>query len=165
MKRITFIRHAKSSWDDPSLKDFSRPLNARGKNDAPLMGKEFGKRKIPFDLIISSPSVRTKQTMELMCPHLDYDLEDILWERAFFHADPKTLLMMIKPLPERIEHIGIVGHNPGITEIVNILQKQKYIDNLPTCGMVSLIYHGKNWNDLRADTCDLDLYLYPKMYK
>lgn len=165
MKRITFIRHAKSSWDNPTLKDFNRPLNDRGVNDAPLMAKEFVKRNIPFDLIISSPSKRTTQTLELMCPHLQYELPDVLWERAFYHADPKTILMMIKPLPERIEHICIVGHNPGITEIVNILQKQKYIDNVPTCGIVSLIYHGKTWNDLRAETCDLDIMLYPKMFK
>lgn len=165
MKRITFIRHAKSSWDQPNLKDFDRPLNDRGTYDAPLMAKEFRKRDIPFDLIISSPSKRTMQTLELMCPYIDYDLEDILWERAFYHASPKTMLMMIQPLPEVVEHVCIVGHNPGITEIVNMLQRDNLIENVPTCGIVSLIYKGKTWNDLRSETCSLDGYIYPKMFK
>lgn len=165
MKRITFIRHAKSSWEDPTLKDFSRPLNEKGKNDAPLMALHLQLKNQPFDLVISSSSVRTKQTLSLMCPNLNYSIDDVVWERAFYHASMNTLFMMINPLPEVIEHVCIVGHNPGITEIVNSLQNQKLIDNVPTCGIVSLIYQGKTWNDLRASTCELDYYLYPKQFK
>lgn len=162
MRRLILLRHAKSSWSDPTLDDFDRPLNKRGRRDAPFMAKLFKNKNIIPDIIISSPSERTKLTITEFIETLNYDKRNLRWDKQLYLASATKLLGIIKNLNENYSTIMIVGHNPGLTDLQNILCKDK-IDNIPTCGLVCMKTHF-NWKDIEADCFELEFFEYPKKH-
>lgn len=163
MKTIYLVRHAKSSWDNPRLSDFNRPLNKRGKRDAPIMGKKLNEMEIKPDLILSSPAKRTKKTAIDIAEKISYPKKKIVLKDDIYDASEKTLLDLIKKLDDKLESVMIFAHNPGLTQLNNFISK-KYIDNIPTCGVVALEYD-KEWTEVGKNSCKFLFFEYPKKYK
>lgn len=141
MKTIYFLRHAKSSWDDFELKDYDRPLSTRGIQDADLMGNYFRSKKIKLDLVLSSPSKRTKETLEHF---FQFEKPKVQFEESIYHASLDQILGVIFSVPETIRSIMLVGHNPSMHEITEYLSN-KFINKYPTCCLASLTID-TDWN-------------------
>ena len=158
MKRLTILRHAKSSWGEPSLDDFDRPLNERGRKAARRVGEELKRRKIAFDQVIASPAMRVRQTLERLADGYGREL-DVRFASDLYLASSGDLLTMIQGLPDEIERPLIVGHNPGLEMLVQSLAREdndglraKVAGKFPT-GAVAVIDFGANrWSEVRPGT-------------
>ena len=162
MKTLYLARHAKSSWANPKLTDFERPLNNRGKRDAPLMGKVLKDKKEKIGLIISSPAKRTKKTAVTIAEKLGYPQKKILFNEELYEASTNALIKVLKKIDQKYDSVMIFGHNPGLTLLNNYISDH-YIDNIPTCGVVALQLD-EEWSKLDKNTCKFLFFEYPKMY-
>jgi phosphohistidine phosphatase len=165
MKTLYVVRHAKSSWDDPDLSDFERPLNARGKRDAPRMGKRLKEKDLTPDCVISSPARRAHSTAKRICAVLAFDKNKIKTERKLYHASEETILSIVQGIKSSFDTVLIFGHNPGLTDFVNeILNEESgiFIDNIPTCGVVALTFNVDNWSNVDWKKGKMIFYDYPK---
>lgn len=162
MKILILVRHAKSSWKDISLNDFDRPLNKRGKHDAPFMGKLLAEKNLIPDLIISSPAIRASSTAKIIAEKLDYQNGEIIWDENLYEASANDVLNIINEIDKNIKVLLIVGHNPGLSNISNYLSKS-FINNIPTCGTVVFSFE-KNWGEISQNDGELILSEYPKKY-
>ncbi len=146
MKKLILVRHAKSSWDDPTLSDQDRPLNDRGKRDAPKMGERLAKRGVAPDLILSSPAVRALTTAQIIAEKIGYDHKAIVADRRIYGAQISTLLYLIQELDDRHNQVMLFGHNPELSELAHRFSKT--IDDLPTCAVVELTFDVERWVDV-----------------
>ena len=144
MKTLILIRHAKSSWKNPSVPDRARPLNKRGKRDAPVMGERLAERGVEVDRVISSPATRALATAEVITEEIGFPWEDIIVDERLYHADASELLEVIQGLDDYLDCVMCFGHNPGLRDFVNRLSPY-YIDNVPTCGVVGLRFDVDTW--------------------
>ena len=158
---IMLVRHAKSSWDDPGLRDFDRPLNGRGFRDAPEMGKRLARRNYKADVIISSPAVRAITTAEIIAGETGVEEGDILREPAIYEAGLDALVNVVTGIDDSYECVMLVGHNPGFTDLCNYLGNAG-IDNLPTCGMAQIEFHVDTWKAVTMYGGKLVSFDYPK---
>lgn len=156
------IRHAKSSWANPLQSDFERPLNDRGKHDAPEMGKRLKKMGVTPDLIISSTAKRTKQTAKKIAEETGYNEDNIRWEEKLYHCIPSVFEEVIYEVSDKIKTVFIVAHNPGITDFVNQLSPDFTIDNMPTCGIVGAQVDADEWNNFNIADKKVFLYEHPE---
>lgn len=164
MKRLFLVRHAKSSWADPKLADFDRPLNDRGERVAPVMGKRLRERNIHPDLMISSPAVRALATCKIIADKLGFASRQIRIERELYHASDEQILGAVKRLPDRNDTEEIVflfGHNPGLTEFANRLSTAS-IENIPTCGVVECALEVHTWAEAHWGCGKLLSFDFPK---
>jgi phosphohistidine phosphatase len=161
VKTLFIIRHAKSSWDDPSLDDFSRPLNERGEKDAPRMGKRLKEKEITVDLMISSPATRALKTCKAIAKVLEYTKEKIREERKLYHADADQILEILKSTKEPHDVVMIFGHNPGLTDFVNHLFNQT-IMNIPTAGIVAGKLNIDTWKEITFGCGEMLFFDFPK---
>ena len=165
MKKLYLVRHAKSSWASPEVDDFDRPLNDRGENDAPHMAKVLKHRKVFPNRMISSPAVRALTTCKSFAKVLDFDKHNIITVDHLYHASSDTWLKVLQSLKEHKhdkEDVALVfGHNPGITEFANELLGS-FIDNIPTCGVVSATLNIDQWKDISYGCGKMDSFDYPK---
>lgn len=161
MKKILFVRHAKSSWADMTISDKARPLNKRGKRDAPVMAQRCKEYGLDVDLIISSPAVRAYSTAKIF--HEVYKLKaPIQKEEYLYHGDPSDFEEALCGVDDQLECIAIFGHNPGITYLANDLDSNRYIDNVPTAGVVIGVIDIDCWEDFTIAKTVLKDFLYPK---
>ncbi len=156
------IRHAKSSWANPLQSDFERPLNDRGKEEAPAMGKKLKKLGIIPDLVISSSAKRTKQTAKRIAEEVGYDTDNIKWEEKLYHCIPSVFEELIYELSDKVKTVFIVAHNPGITSFVNQLSPDFSIDNMPTCGVVGAHVETEEWNNFSIAKRKVFLFEHPE---
>jgi phosphohistidine phosphatase len=162
MKTIYVIRHAKSCWDDPSLTDKERPLNSRGKKDAPLIASWMSKKEKFPDIIISSPAVRAFETAQFFAKEFKIKEEEIDIRLPLYHPDVDDLLDVLKTLENHISTVYLFSHNPAITYFANYFGGHM-IDNVPTTGVVKLESTVEEWSELgRQNTLRVD-FVYPKM--
>ena len=161
MKTLTLVRHAKSSWSDTRLSDGDRPLNKRGKRDAPVMGKRMVEHDIRPSLIISSPAKRAWSTAKLVAAEISYPVEFLQREDSLYHASIDEILGVIVAQDNRFNNMMIVGHNPGMTDFANFLSPG-LTNNLPTAGVVSLLIDQDDWNLYQQPKTELLVYDYPK---
>ncbi|MEO8231431.1 MAG: histidine phosphatase family protein [Ignavibacteriota bacterium] len=159
MKNLILLRHAKSSWKNPSLSDFERPLNKRGTKDAPAMAELVRKKNIPLDLILSSTATRTTETTKAFIKVLDYKNE-ILFLDDLYLASSRTILSKIHLLDEVHNNILVVCHNPGITDLTNYIGNI-FKDNIPTTGIVGFSFDDK-WKNLNKNCCKFLFFEHPK---
>lgn len=163
MKTLIIIRHAKSSWDASNVDDFERPLNERGKRDAPRMGKRFKEKDIHPDLMLSSPAKRAFSTAKKIAKILKYPKDDIKADRKLYHADEETLLAVVREVKVSRNVVMVFGHNPGLTEFVNSLMSENQdIDNIPTCGVVALEFNTETWTEVDWGKGKMLFFDYPK---
>lgn len=160
MKRLWLIRHAKSSWADADLDDFERPLNKRGRRDAPRMAERLASVREKLDLLLASPAERARRTAEVFAEALGRRTE-LRLDRALYLAAPDRMLAVLHEVDASVECVGLVGHNPGITELANRLADAG-IENVPTCGVVRLALDVEAWPDVAAGCARLLDFDYPK---
>lgn len=145
MKKLYIVRHAKSSWGDFTTPDFDRPLNDRGKKDAPEMAKRLLDKKITIDLFISSPAKRAKSTCKAFCKVYDRNKEEIVLIDELYHASVETFNKVVSAIDDQFGSAAVFSHNPGITDFVNSLVKDVTIDNMPTCAIFAVEIEGDSW--------------------
>lgn len=145
MKRLILCRHAKSSWANPGQDDVDRPLNERGERNAPEMGRRLRERGELPALVVSSPARRALATARLIAAELGIAREDIVIEDALYEASVATWLTVIAALPAGADAVLMVGHNPTLTELANLLCRDVRLDNIPTCGVLRLDYDLRSW--------------------
>jgi phosphohistidine phosphatase len=161
MKTLTLVRHAKSSWKDTSLADRDRPLNKRGKHDAPEMGRRIAEAGIRPSLIVSSPVVRAWTTAGVVAKAIGYPIEFLQQENALYLASVDEILDVIVAQDPKFNSLMLVGHNPGFTSFANYLVPG-LTNNLPTSGVVCVRIEQDDWDLYARPAAELVLYDYPK---
>lgn len=164
MKNLYLVRHAKSSWKDfEILSDFERPLNKRGKRDAPFMGNILLKMGILPELLLSSPAQRARSTAIEIAKAINYPIDNIQYKAAIYEASIYELIDIVQNLPEQYQSAMLFGHNPAFTILANIYS-DKPIENLPTCGILAIQFEVDTWAAAKAETAQLLWFEYPKLY-
>ncbi|NQV69578.1 MAG: histidine phosphatase family protein [Pseudohongiella sp.] len=161
MKTLYLLRHAKSSWDDPDLKDFERPLAERGLNDISVMAERLLNRQKPLGSIICSPAVRTKLTAKLLAEQIKFPADGISSNPELYFAGASMFLKAASLVDEDWDSAMLVGHNPAITDFANEMANTD-IDKIPTCGLVELSLPIDNWSDIQFGSATLVDFDYPK---
>jgi len=146
MKTLFLVRHAKSSRDDPSLPDRDRPLDDRGKQDAPKMGKRLAKRDVKPDLLVSSPALRALTTAQLIAEEVGYKRKDIVVDDRLYASNPDDLLAVIRELDKKLDRVMLVGHNPEFTDLAHRLSSE--IIDMPTSAVAEISFDTKAWSDV-----------------
>ena len=160
MKTLFIIRHAKS---DQSFfgNDFERPLNERGRSDAPLMAKRLLDKKYTIDALVSSPATRAKKTAELFSETLKLPTAEIIFISALYHASPEIFYEVVLGLPDELNTVAIFSHNPGISYFVNSLTETK-VDNMPTCSIFAVSADITAWSGFNKVKKEFLFFDYPK---
>lgn len=161
MKTIILVRHAKSSWDDFSLKDEDRPLTDRGRKNAPEMAKRMIKKKIPIDAILSSPAKRAKSTAEYFAKEYDLPKKKIKLIPELYMAGSDAFINTIRDAPKKADAIAIFSHNDGITQFANELSEAR-VDNMPTCSVFAVKADIDNWDQFEPGKTEFYFFDYPK---
>jgi phosphohistidine phosphatase len=162
VKRLVIIRHAKSSWANALLEDFDRPLNERGKKDAPLMAKKLKDKKVVPDILITSPAKRALSTCKKFAKVFDINKKNIWKEPKLYLASENTMLKIAKELDDKYEVVFMFGHNPGLTNFVNYCSNLE-IDNIPTTGVTVLEI--SSWKKIGKEKAKAVYFDYPANLK
>jgi len=165
VKRLILLRHAKSSWSEGGLPDFERPLSGRGERDAPRMGARLREHGIRPDLVLSSPALRAHRTAKLVSGALDYADEEIRLDTRLYLATPSEILAVVVEQTDAVDALLVVGHNPGLTELTNLLAPELDLANLPTAGAVVVDCATERWSEIHTAQRRLVCYEYPKSAK
>jgi phosphohistidine phosphatase len=168
VKTILLLRHAKSDWAEPGLADFDRPLNKRGFKDAPVMGEALALFNVTPNKILSSPAQRAKQTAELVAAACGYVPKLIQWEGAFYGGGSHDLIAALRRLPDEVERVLLVGHNPVIEQTAAILwstggDEAEGLIRFPTGGLACFEADITKWAELRLKPVVLRWFLIPKL--
>ncbi|MER3463306.1 MAG: phosphohistidine phosphatase [Chitinophagaceae bacterium] len=162
MKTLVLIRHAKSSWENLEQSDFERPLNERGKKDAPEMAERIKERGVKPDLIVSSPAKRAKKTARYFAEEFDINKEDIFLVDRLYEAGTDDYEEVIRALPNKHEVVFLFAHNPTITSFANTLTNVR-IDDMPTCSAFAASAEVNSWKDfLESSERKFLFFDYPK---
>ena len=161
MKQLLLCRHAKSSWKDGSLADIDRPLNKRGRKNAPEMGQRLYQRGVVPDLIVSSPARRARKTAEYLAKELGIAKKRIKIINAVYCAYPLKLLEVVNNLDNGSARVMLVGHNPELTVLANLLGGM-HLENVPTGGIVALDFAVNSWPEVKEGNGSLVFFDYPR---
>ena len=162
MKTLYLARHAKSSWKHPELSDIERPLNKRGKRDAPIIGNLLKEKGVNPDILISSPAVRARKTAATIAGIIDYPKSEILIDENIYESSSSELINVIQGFDDKYNSIMMFGHNPGFTMLNNYLT-ESFIDNIPTCGVVGIRFNS-SWKKIKGASGKAFFFIYPKLY-
>ncbi len=164
MKQLYLVRHAKSSWKDPVLTDMDRPLNKRGKRDAPFMGERLNKYDVQLDLIISSPAKRALSTAKIIAKEIGCPKKKIVANESVYMAGVPSLLNTIQGIDDSHSRVMFFGHNPGLTELAVYLSNY-HVDNIPTCGIFCTDFDVDSWKEVSKGTGSFAFFDYPKKHQ
>ncbi len=159
MKKLYLIRHAKSDWSNPTLDDFDRPLNKRGKKNASFMGEILKEKKTKPDLIISSPAYRARETTKKIAKKIGY-LNEIMYNEHIYEASLKDILDIVTFIEDEYEEVFIVGHNPSLNMLAFYLID--FNDNIPTAGILEIEFYSYTWRKIGKKNAKLVSFEYPK---
>lgn len=169
MLTLSLLRHAKSSWDDASLQDFERPLAKRGESAAPRIGAYMAEHGVAPQLILCSPAVRARQTLDFVLPHLAGG-PTVVYEDNFYLAAPSVLLARLRRVEARLQHVMIVGHDPGMQALAVDLSGggdaellQSLARKFPTAGLAVIRFKARAWSKVAAGAGRLEVFVTPKM--
>jgi len=163
MKKLFLIRHGKSSWSNPDLQDFDRPLNKRGIRDAPFMAKMLVGKGIKVDQIVTSPANRAISTAKQFATEQEMDHENLIIKHEIYEADPEILLQLVRGFSDEVDVVFMFGHNPGFTYLANMFDGD-YIVNIPTCGIVEIQADIERWQELGGTNGKIANFYFPKQY-
>lgn len=147
------MRHAKSSWENESLNDYNRPLNKRGEKSAMLMGEFLNAKHGKPDLIITSSATRAYDTAKIVAEQMGYPLEKIADTKELYLAWINDLIKTISSLPNSAHSCILIGHNPGLTDLINYFGVR--LDNLPTASSACFEFEIKKWSDISRENVEL----------
>lgn len=159
MKTLLLLRHAKSDWDDVSLRDFERPLAPRGRRDAPRMGEALKQRGPLPDLVISSPASRARETIEAVIQAADLKAS-LQFDESIYGASSAELMTLIRRLPASSDCALVVGHNPGFEDLVARLTG--HAERMPTAGLACIEFQTDSWENIEDGEGRLSWFLTPK---
>jgi phosphohistidine phosphatase len=151
-RELYILRHAKSDWDSSAQSDFERPLAKRGKKDAPAMGEWMAKQKIKIDYIASSPAERAKQTVYAVVKELDIAKKEIHFNDKIYMASLESLLRVLGEIPKKANKVMLVGHNPGLDDLLQYLVKDPPLTEsgkLLTTACLARITLPQDWTQLQ----------------
>ena len=158
MKKLAILRHAKSSWDDPSLADFDRPLNGRGRRSATAIGRELKRKEIAFDFVLASTAVRVRQTLQFLEEGYGSPLE-VTFEPRIYEASTGTMLELIRAIPEQAGSALVVGHNPAFGRLAEHLTvddssglRRRIEIKYPTGTLALMDFETGSWADVQPGT-------------
>ncbi len=160
MKTLYLVRHAKSSWSDPSLSDQQRPLNERGRKNAPEMGRRLAQKSIKPDLVISSPAKRAITTATLIAREITYPEKSIIIDDRLYFDGVSAMLDIIHKTDPACQSLMMVGHNPDMTTLLFKLSGYQ-INNMKTCA-IAILEFDLHWSGIQFHTGRLREYDYPK---
>jgi phosphohistidine phosphatase len=158
-KRLLLLRHAKSSWDDPSLADHDRPLAPRGRKAAKRIGAHLRREQSPVALVLCSSARRARETLELVAPP-----GEIRFERELYGATAAELVERLRRVPEHIDEVMLIGHEPAIRDLAVSLsgRDSELADRkFPTAGLATLTFAGP-WDALTPERAQLAAFVTPK---
>lgn len=159
MKKLYLLRHAKSSWLEPDLSDFERPLNSRGLRAAPFMGTVIASRGLQPDLMLSSPAIRAAETARLV-KEAARGIFPLRFDERIYEASPQTLLHVLAELGEDVQTPMIVAHNPGIESLIRLLTGK--IESMPTASLAVIDLEVEQWNQVAPGSGRLIEVIRPK---
>lgn len=161
MKIILLVRHAKSDWGNPGLDDIDRPLNERGKRDAPVMARRVLDRKIRIDRFVTSPAKRAARTAKVFAEACDAKKKQLIYREELYLASPSVFYEVISGLGDKDDTVALFSHNEGITEFANQLTETR-VDNIPTCGVFAVKAETDSWGSFREAKKEFLFFDYPK---
>ena len=159
MRTLYLLRHAKSSWGDPGLADFERPLNGRGRRAAPLVAEFMRGKGIRPGLVVSSPAVRARQTAELVAGAAGVGAP-IRFDERIYEAHPLDLLKVVREVDESVTELMLVGHNPGLEELTERLTGER--ERLPTAALVRIELQADGWPQVEEGCGRLEWVVRPR---
>lgn len=169
MLTLSLLRHAKSSWDDPSFEDFDRPLSKRGKSAAPRVGAYMAEHGLVPDLALCSPAVRARQTLDLVMPAFDGG-PSVVYEDGFYLAAPAVMLARVRKVEPKVRHVLIVGHDPGMQGLALELAGageaealQALAAKFPTAGLAVIRFKARDWSKVGPAKGRLERFVTPRM--
>ena len=168
MKTLTLLRHAKSGWNDPVARDFDRPLNAKGKRAAAIIGRHLRSIRADYDHVVASPAVRVGETLDEVVAGYGRTLAPV-WDRRIYLASAATLLDVVQGLPGEAERVLMVGHNPGLEDLVLMLVpdsadglRDEVEEKYPTATIAELRFATDDWADVKAGRAELARFVRPR---
>ena len=164
MKTLYLVRHAKSSWEKPQLSDEERPLLEKGKKRTQKMIDYLLKTNAKMDLIISSHAFRARKTAEFYAQAFEYPADQMKTDKMIYKGGVRQLANLFSDIPDEINHLWIVGHNPTITEFANLFLEEKFIE-LQTSGIVSIHFETDNWETITDSKSHVNFIMYPRKLK
>jgi len=159
MRTLYLLRHAKSSWKDASLADFERPLKGRGRDAAEQMGRFLASKKVSLSMVISSPAVRTRETIAIVLRNASLGVEP-LFDQRIYEASLATLAQVASEIPDDKKAAMLVGHNPGMEELLAFLTRESR--RMPTCALARISIEGASWKALDRGVGKLEWFVTPK---
>lgn len=149
MKRLTLMRHADAQWNDPQIPDFDRPLNRRGTSEAQAMSRRLIELKLIPTIVLTSSARRAQQTADIVTRQMGVAARNSRSDESLYLAPAAEILRVVQATGPRIEHLMVIGHNPGITELANLLAPAARI-GLATAALCSLTFDIRRWADVAA---------------
>lgn len=148
MKTLLLMRHGKSSWKDSSMEDHDRPLSKRGLKDAPQMAQLIVDKELIPQKVLSSTARRAHHTAEILAEITH--TSDIIYLNSFYLAEPAEYLQVLKDLPDDLERVMVIGHNPGLEGLLQILSGE--VESLPTSAIAHLVLPIRHWTEITDHT-------------
>ncbi|HEY0060003.1 MAG TPA: histidine phosphatase family protein [Flavisolibacter sp.] len=161
MRKLVIVRHAKSSWAEPGQPDIERPLNDRGKADAPEMARRVEEKGLKVDHLLSSPAKRAHKTAKLFAGELGLDKDDIQLAPELYEALPEAFYKVVSTLSDKHKTVALFSHNPGITGFVNTLTNV-HVDDMPTCAVFAVSIETDSWANFKTAEKKFLFFDYPK---
>lgn len=161
MKRLYLVRHAKSGWNHSELDDRDRPLNSRGKRDAPFMGQRLKDHDVCPDLIISSPAKRAVKTAKVIAEAVGYPKKQITINDSLYLQGTQAILDTIRGVDDAHQSLMLFGHNPDFTELAELLTDYE-VENIPTCGIFCIDFNVGFWQEVDEAKGLFSFFDYPK---
>jgi phosphohistidine phosphatase len=165
MKVLTLLRHAKSGWDDPALRDFDRPLNPRGRRAARTVGREMRRLGLVFDRVVASPARRVVETLDEVAD--SYGALDPHYDERLYLASPETLLEVAHGAPDATLRLLLVAHNPGLEELVLRLSPESALRSevalkYPTATLAEMTFDVASWRRIEEARATLTRFIRPR---
>jgi phosphohistidine phosphatase len=168
MMRLTLLRHAKSSWDEPNLDDHNRPLNDRGWKAARRMGRELKNRGMHFDFVLASTAARVRETIDGLAEKYDFNAP-VRFESRVYMADAETLLALVRKLPADVESPLIVGHNPGLERLAVEIShddrqglRHRVSEKFPTAALAAIELPASSWAEVQPGSGEIVELILPR---
>jgi phosphohistidine phosphatase len=159
MRALYLLRHAKSSWKDANLADFDRPLSGRGRKACEMVGEFLKDKEINFDLVVCSPAVRARQTIELVLRAAKMR-PDLRFDERIYEATAARLLEVVSQLENESKAVLLVGHNPGMQELLALLTAQN--EEYPTATLTKIAFKNLKWTELGSKKGSVEWIVRPK---
>jgi len=161
MKDLLIIRHAKSSWAERGLADHERPLNERGRQAAPEMGRRLAARRLVPERMVISEALRARETAALMADAMGLGEDAIITDPRLYHAEPDDWLEVIREFPDEWQRVAVVGHNPALHELAEYLVDLG-VAKFPTAAVAHIRFGASDWADAGPDNAVLEAFDYPR---